>query len=276
MSSYLLQASELSKRFTQRSYPWSTQRQSLVALEPLDLQIEAGASVGVVGESGSGKTTLAKLVLGLERPSTGSVRVDGRIVSSARRTGSFGSKAQRRHWYSNVQLVFQDPRGSLNPRRRGRDILDVPLRQLTSLGSAERGARMHELLDLVMLPRGVLSRYPHELSGGQAQRLALARALAPNPRLLVLDEALSSLDVSLQAQMAALLHRLRHQLQLALLFISHDLPVVEALCERLLVLHRGRLVECGSCQRILRKPQAQYTQQLIDAVPRLRLRPLRG
>lgn len=270
MTRCVLQATDVSKHYDARSGAWGVRHRRVLALESTSLTIEAGTSIGVVGESGSGKTTLAKLLLGLERPCTGCVQVDGVVVSDAKRTGPFDSEARRLHWYKNVQLVFQDPRASLNPRRLGQDILGTPLRQLTSLNPPEQKARIQELLDLVQLPQRALQQYPHELSGGQAQRLALARALAPSPRLLVLDEALSSLDVSLQAQMAALLHRLRKELNLASLFISHDLPVVEALCDGLLVMHRGRVVESGRCEDVLRQPRDPYTQKLIAAVPRLR------
>jgi oligopeptide/dipeptide ABC transporter ATP-binding protein len=230
------------------------------ALRDVTLSIGDGQSVGLVGESGCGKSTLARIVVGLERPSMGSLTLTS--VPYPTKTAEM-----RRLVSSKVQMVFQDPRASLNPRKSGLELLRAPLEALTDSSAEQQLERARELLNLVELPSAVLSRYPHELSGGQAQRLAIARALAPEPRLLVLDEAVASLDVSIQARILRLLHRLRQQLKLSYLFISHDLGTVEILCDEIAVMYLGGIVEQAPTAALLGSPKHPYTRALLSAVP---------
>lgn len=239
-------------------------RQRTWALRDVSLAIAEGESIGLVGESSSGKSTLARVIVGLETPTEGSVALRGQTYPRA-------AKLRRRFVARAIQMVFQDPKSSLNPRKNALQTLTAPLSALTTLTPPEQRQRALELLELVELPKTLASSYPYELSGGQAQRLAIARALAPEPRLLVLDEALSSLDVSIQARVLRLLHRLRQDMGLGYLFIGHDLAVVEVLCERVAVMHRGAIVERGPTASVLREPAHEYTQRLLRAVPRLRL-----
>jgi len=241
--------------------PWQT------VLAPTDLVIAAGASVGLVGESGSGKTTLARIAAGLTPPSAGRVCWQGRPVD--------GLKGQARgRWRRQVQYVFQNPASALNPRHRVRRILAGTLAGLSAgsgewRGRADWRRRIAEVADQVGLGRALLDRFPHQLSGGQAQRVAIARALLGAPRLVILDEPVSALDVSLQAQILNLLGELRGRLGLTYLFISHDLAVVERLCEEVHVMRGGAIVERGATARVLRSPREAYTRGLVDAVPRL-------
>ncbi len=237
-------------------------------LEPTELRISEGAAVGLVGESGSGKTTLARIAAGLTRPSGGSVRWRGRAIDAL-------DEAERGRWRRELQYVFQNPATALNPRWRVQRILSSSLRGLaqgSALARDRRGRqrRIHEVADQVGLGSALLGRFPHQLSGGQAQRVAIARALLGTPKLLILDEPVSALDLSLQAQILALLADLRRELGLSYLFISHDLSVVERLCEELCVMHRGRIIEQGITADILHSPADRYTARLVDAVPRLR------
>jgi oligopeptide/dipeptide ABC transporter ATP-binding protein len=232
------------------------------AVSEASLRISRGEAVGVVGESGSGKSTLGRLLLGLLPATSGSVRFDGEEIKS------FGSD-EWRQLRRRMQIVFQDPYGSLDPRRRvGAQIADgMLIHGLAS--SAELPHRIMELLSLVGLDRVHAERFPHEFSGGQRQRIGIARALASGPEFLVADEPVSSLDVSIQAQILELLDRLRHELGLALLFISHDLPVVRYLCDRVIVMYLGRIVEEGPTEAVFSRPAHPYTRALLSAAPRL-------
>ena len=228
------------------------------AVDHVSLAVLSGETFGIVGESGSGKSTLARLMMGLERPSSGEVVVDGIDVASGRNLRPLRDVAQ---------MVFQDPMGSLDPRMLVHDIVAEPLRSLHVAG--DHAARVAELLDAVRLPADAGRRYPHEFSGGQRQRIAIARALAPAPKLLIADEPVSALDMSVQTATLELLDRLKRDFDLTMVFISHDLSVVHEICERVIVLQRGRIVETGSADGVLRAPQEQYTQALIAAIPRL-------
>lgn len=237
-------------------------RESTTAVHDVSLGIEAGSAFGLVGESGSGKSTLARMIVGLLAPSEGRVRVDGETV----RTDSV--RARRALW-RRVQFVHQNPRGALNPRLRVAQIVGAPLQSLHDMPADERTARVRRSLERVDLDPDAASRRPHAFSGGQAQRIAIARAIVGEPELLVLDEPTSALDVRVQAQVLGLLHRLREELGMTLLFISHDLPVVAALCSRVGVLEGGRLVEEGPRGRVFGSPRHAYTRRLLESVPRL-------
>jgi peptide/nickel transport system ATP-binding protein len=225
---------------------------SRTVLHGVSLHIAAGEALGLVGESGSGKSTLARTVLGLEAPQGGVVRVDGHDPRASRRGG--------------IGAVFQDPYGSLDPRMRVGASVAEPLLGLAP--RAERRRRVDEMLEAVGLPAAAAARYPHEFSGGQRQRIALARALVTLPALVVADEPVSSLDVSVQAQVLALIAELRARYGSAWLFISHDLAVVRLVTDRVAVLLEGRIVEEGLSAQVFSAPQHPYTQALVAAIPR--------
>ncbi|MGK5548007.1 dipeptide ABC transporter ATP-binding protein [Streptomyces sp. URMC 127] len=237
-----------------------SRRGAVHAVRGVSLHIGAGETLGLVGESGSGKSTTARVLAGLQRPTSGDVRFDGRDISRAA-----ADTRLRRELSRDVQLVFQDPYASLNPRRTVEEIVTTPLRVHTALGRAERRARAAELLEQVGLRAGDLPRYPHEFSGGQRQRIGMARALALRPRLIVADEPVSALDVSVQAQVLNLLMDLRDELGLSLLFVSHDLAVVRHFCDRVAVMRTGRVVESGPRDEVFGDPKAPYTRELLAA-----------
>ncbi|EJN08907.1 ABC transporter ATP-binding protein [Herbaspirillum sp. YR522] len=248
----------LSKTYGKRG--WSGREQRVThALDNVSLDLPAGSTLGIVGESGSGKSTLARNVLGLLLPDAGEIRVFGTPVE-------LDTAAGRRRHASQVQMVFQDPYGSLNPRRRVGDIVTQgPIAHGSTHAAAWKKAR--ELFDLVGLAPDALERYPHEFSGGQRQRIGLARALAMEPRILVADEPVSALDVSVQAQVLALLARLQDQLQLSILFITHDLRVAAQVCDRIAVMKAGQVVEVGDSSEIFDHASHSYTRALLAAVP---------
>jgi peptide/nickel transport system ATP-binding protein len=257
----LLAAEGVGKGYAGGGWLW-VKRHRVPVITDIGLVLFPGESVGLVGESGSGKTTLARIMAGLFAPD------QGRLLWRGRTVGELDSAAAA-DFRREVQYVFQDPVGALNPRHRIGRILDGSLRGLTDLGRSGRRARIAEVTAQVGLDSTLLQRFPHQLSGGQAQRVGVARALLGRPRLLILDEPVSALDVSLQAQLLNLLARLREQEDLAYLFISHDIAVVERLCDDILVMRAGRIVERGPCDRVLRAPAQDYTRRLLAAVPRL-------
>ncbi|WP_329397513.1 ABC transporter ATP-binding protein [Streptomyces melanogenes] len=232
----------------------------VVAVRDVSLRIEPGRTLGLVGESGSGKSTTARVLAGLQRPTAGAVRFDGRGVSDAAR-----DTALRRELSRDVQLVFQDPYASLNPRRTVEEIVTTPLRAHTRMDRDERRERAAGLLKQVGLAEDRLDRYPHEFSGGQRQRIGIARALAVRPRLVIADEPVSALDVSVQAQVLNLLMDLRDELGLSLLFVSHDLAVVRHVCDRVAVMRDGVLVESGERDQVFDAPVSEYTRGLLAA-----------
>jgi len=236
-------------------------------VEEVSLRIESGETLGLVGESGSGKTTLARMILGLVEPTQGSIRVNGIDVARA-------SCAELRRLRRQMQPVFQDPYAALNPRMKVLEIVTEPLvihRHEAGIktDSGVLRARAVKLLSEVGLDESALSRYPHEFSGGQRQRINIARALALRPRLLILDEPVSALDVSVGAQIVNLLRRLQREHGLTYLFISHSMPLVRYLSTRIAVMERGRLVETGEAVALCKHPQQAYTRQLIQATPEL-------
>jgi len=229
----------------------------------VSFRLEAGQSVGIVGESGSGKSTTARMLVGLEAPDAGRISVQGRDLAGRPR-----GRAERLARARAIQIVFQDPYLSLDPRLPVGAALEAVLRLHTDLSGPERRRRVLQLLEQVGLGEQQAAAVPRRLSGGQRQRVAIARALAVGPRVLVLDEAVSALDVSVQAQVLNLLTDIRHETGIGLVFISHDLAVVRYVCDQTLVMHRGSVVEHGSTRRLLDSPTHPYTRLLLSAVPR--------
>jgi oligopeptide/dipeptide ABC transporter ATP-binding protein len=232
------------------------------ALQNVSLNVERGETLGIIGESGSGKTTLARLLVGLDRPTEGRILLNGTDVSELRRRSP-------RELAKHIQYVFQDPVSSLNPRQTIRTILEAPLKYLHSMPGEIRHARVSELLAAVNLRDEFLDRYPHEFSGGQSQRIGLARALAAQPNVIVLDEPVSSLDVSVRTQVLNLLDDIKRHFRLTYVLISHDLAVIESMCDRVAVMYFGRVVESGPATSVLNKPLHPYTALLSDSVPRI-------
>jgi ABC-type oligopeptide transport system ATPase subunit len=257
----LLEVRRLVKHFTRKQGLF--QPPSVVkAVDDVSFTIEAGEMFGLVGESGSGKSTTGRCILRLLEPTSGEVRFRGEDVLQF-------SRSRMRLARRDMQIIFQDPFSSLNPRMRVGDIVEEPL-VIHRLGSrAERRARVEELFELVGLERDHLRRYPHEFSGGQRQRIGIARALALNPALVIADEAVSALDVSIQAQVVALLMDLQRRLKLTYLFIAHDLRLVEDICTRVAVMYLGKIVEMGDTRALFANPSHPYTRALLSAVPAL-------
>ena len=257
----LLETHQLCYRFD-RGRDLLGRKRKLPALTDVSLAVRAGETLGVLGESGSGKSTLARCLVGLRRPTSGHLWLDGEAMLPL-------NAVHRAALARAVQLVFQDPRGSLNPRHRVGAVLDHALGGHAPRGRAERRARVAQCLLEVGLEDALSDRLPGALSGGQAQRVAIARALARMPRLLILDEALASLDSATRREMIALLRELQRARGLAYLFISHDVPLVGELCDRVAVMRDGRVVELGTRDDVLCAPQDAYTRTLLAAVPRL-------
>jgi ABC-type oligopeptide transport system ATPase subunit len=265
----ILEAQDLVRVFGGGRRWYGAKKPELRAVDGVSLAVQPGTTLGIVGESGCGKSTLARMLTGLIPPTSGTIRLEGRPITRLK-------GAEKRRFHQTVQLVFQDPLSSLNPRKTVRQILQGPLEALTELDRDARRERVRALMDEVGLRPEFADRYPHEFSGGQAQRIGIARALAVEPRLLVLDEPVSALDVSVQAQVLSLFKDLQARRGLTYLFISHDLAVVEALATEVMVMHRGRAVETGSRRQVFTSPRHDYTRTLLAAVPVPGRRPVAG
>jgi len=247
----------LAKSYDSRSF--LGRKRSVAAASDVNIEIRRGQTLGIVGESGSGKSTVARCIARLIDPSAGAVLISGKDIASARSN-------QLHEMRRKVQMIFQDPYRSLSPRRTvGDSIIEGPMNY--GIGRDEALQRARNLLGILRLEPSALERYPHEFSGGQRQRICIARALAMEPELLIADEAVSALDVSVQAQVLRLLEEIRHSLNLAVLFITHDLCVAAQICDLVAVMSRGRVVEFGTAMQIFTAPQHEYTRALLDAAP---------
>jgi peptide/nickel transport system ATP-binding protein len=259
--SALLQVNDLKKHFVTRSGSFGLNARLIYAVDGVSLHVERGETLALVGESGCGKSTVGRAILGLFDITAGQVVLDGQRIDDL-------SPDARRPFRRRLQAVFQDPFSSLNPRMRVRDILAEPMRNFALAATrVEREERIAALIDKVRLPRDSINRWPHEFSGGQRQRIGIARALAAEPALIVCDEAVSALDVSVKAQIVNLLYDLQQELGLALLFISHDLAIVEHLAQRVSVMYLGKIVEVAPKRNIFAAPRHPYTKALLSAVP---------
>jgi ABC-type glutathione transport system ATPase component len=261
MAEDLLVARGLVVAYGRSSASFVGARKPVPVLHGVDIHVGRGETVGIVGESGSGKTTLGRALLGLVKPAAGTVTFDGSDITAL-------DEKARRPLRRRMQMIFQDPMSSLNPRHTIGRILTEPL--LLHGYADSRGAalsQVHGVLDRVGLSRTTVERYSFELSGGQRQRVGIARAVVLRPDFVLADEIVSGLDVSTQAQVLQLLKELTGEMSLALAFISHDLSVVRSICQRVVVMHEGRVVEEGPCQRVFTAPASAYTRMLIDAIP---------
>ncbi len=256
----LLTVRNLSKFFPVKKDTIFAPRKHLKAVDSVDLYIKPGETLGIVGESGCGKSTLAKTIARLYEPTTGEIHFKDIDFTQL-------SQKQLRPHRPKVQYVFQDPYESLNPRHTIASILEEPFIIHTQLNASERLEKIRDLLKRVGLPENALMKYPHEFSGGQRQRIGIARAIALEPELLICDEPVSALDVSVQAQIINLLIDLQKEMNLALLFIAHDLAVVKHISDRIGVMYLGSMVETASSQALFENPQHPYTQYLLDAIP---------
>jgi peptide/nickel transport system ATP-binding protein len=263
MSETLLVARDVSRVFSGRRQLFGARRPAVRAVDGVSLDVPRGRTLGIVGESGSGKSTLARLMVGLVAPTAGEIELDGSSVVEL-------ARHDRKALHRKAQMVFQDPLGSLNPRKTMRQILEAPLIALHGMDAAGRRRRVAELMSLVNLRGEFVERYPHEFSGGQSQRIGIARALAASPELIVLDEPVSALDVSIQAQVLKLLADLQARLSLTYVFISHDLAVIETISDEVAVMYQGKVVERGDREQIFAAPRHEYTRLLLASAPSAR------
>lgn len=260
MNQFLMKTEGLCKYFFRDSGFLGREQKVLKAVDTADLEVKHGETLALVGESGSGKTTLGKTMIRIYKPTKGKIWFEGDEICSV-------DGDRLRHYRRYMQMVFQDPTSALNPRKTVLDIISLPLRIYQNLSRTELRERVKELLEMVELPPDFLYRYPHALSAGQKQRVGIARALALNPKLIVLDEPTSALDVSVQAKILALLQRLRREFQLTYIYISHDLSVVKNISDRTAVMYLGQIMESALTDDLFENPLHPYTRALLSAIP---------
>ncbi len=230
------------------------------AVDGITMEFERGKAYGLVGESGCGKSTTGKAIIGLEKITSGSIVYEGENVTNKRRDRASA-------YNRDIQMIFQDAHSSLNPRKRVKEILSEPIRNFLKLTPQEESRKISELLAIVGMPEDAKLKYPHEFSGGQKQRLGIARAIATNPKLIICDEPVSALDLSVQAQVLNFMKDIQNEYGLSFLFISHDLGVVKHMCDEINIMYKGRFVETGSKNDIYQNPQHIYTKRLLSAIP---------
>jgi peptide/nickel transport system ATP-binding protein len=259
----LVQVKDLSKSFDDNFFTENS-KNSVMAVNKVSFEIKEGESFGLVGESGSGKSTIAKMIVNLFKPSAGNIFFDNVCITKIKQN------SEMMKFRKQIQMIFQDPYSSLNGRLKVRDIVSEPIKLHNPLiNKNDLDSYVFDLLESVELTQNSADRYPHEFSGGQRQRISIARALATQPRLLVCDEPTSALDVSIQAQILNLLKDLQEQLNLTILFISHDLPVVRQMCDRIGVLRDGKLCEVSDTEDLFLKPKHDYTKELLHLMPKI-------
>ena len=259
----LVQVKNLSKTFDDSFFTESS-KNSVMAVNDVSFNIKEGQSFGLVGESGSGKSTIAKMIVNLFRPTSGDIYFDDVCITKIK------NNKEMMKFRKQIQMIFQDPYSSLNGRLKVKDIISEPIKlHNPSVSSKDLNNYIYDLLESVELTQQSAERYPHEFSGGQRQRISIARALATQPRLLVCDEPTSALDVSIQAQILNLLKDLQEQLNLTILFISHDLPVVRQMCDRIAVLKNGKLCEISKTEELFKNPSHNYTKELLELMPKI-------
>lgn len=233
---------------------------NVLAVDGISMEFERGKAYGLVGESGCGKSTTGKSIIGLEKITSGSIIYEGENVTNKRRD-------RASNYSRDIQMIFQDAHSSLNPRKRVQDLLAEPIRNFLKLTPQEESRKINELLAIVGMPEDAKLKYPHEFSGGQKQRLGIARAIATNPKLIICDEPVSALDLSVQAQVLNFMKDIQNEYGLSYLFISHDLGVVKHMCDEINIMYKGRFVETGSKKDIYENPQHIYTKRLLSAIP---------
>ena len=260
--SELITIKDLKVHYPIRSGFFNRVTDHVYAVDGVDFIIEKGKTYGLVGESGSGKSTTGKAVVGLEKVTSGQIMYEGKDVTKRSNRKKIG-------YNKDVQMIFQDSMSSLNPKKRVLDIIAEPIRNFERLSDQEEKKKVNGLLDIVGMPEDALYKYPHEFSGGQRQRLGVARAVATNPKLIVADEPVSALDLSVQAQVLNFMKRIQQEFGLSYLFISHDLGVVKHMCDNIAIMYKGRFVEIGTREDIYNDPRHIYTKRLLSAIPRI-------
>ena len=255
-----MQINDLKVHYPIRGGFFNTVIDNVYAVDGITMEFERGKAYGLVGESGCGKSTTGKSIIGLEKITSGSIVYEGENVTNKRRDRTSA-------YNRDIQMIFQDAHSSLNPRKRVQDILAEPIRNFLKLTPQEETRKINELLAIVGMPEDAKLKYPHEFSGGQKQRLGIARAIATNPKLIICDEPVSALDLSVQAQVLNFMKDIQNEYGLSYLFISHDLGVVKHMCDEIFIMYKGRFVETGSKVDIYENPQHIYTKRLLSAIP---------
>lgn len=258
----LIEIKDLKVHYPIRSGFFNRVTDHVLAVDGVTFTIEKGKTYGLVGESGSGKSTTGKAIVGLEKVTSGDILYNGQnmVKKSARKAANYNK---------DVQMIFQDSMSSLNPKKRVIDIIAEPIRNFERLSDQEEKKKVQSLLDIVGMPTDAMYKYPHEFSGGQRQRLGVARAVATNPKLIVADEPVSALDLSVQAQVLNFMKNIQNEFGLSYLFISHDLGVVKYMCDNIAIMTKGRFVEIGTRDDIYNHPQHIYTKRLLSAIPKI-------
>lgn len=257
-----MQINNLKVHFPVRGGFYNTVIDTVYAVNGVSMEFERGKAYGLVGESGCGKSTLGKAIIGLEKITSGSIYYKGKNITNKHRD-------RKSHFNRDIQMIFQDSHSSLNPRKRVQDILAEPIRNFLNLTPKEESRKISELLEIVGIPDDARYKYPHEFSGGQKQRIGIARAIATNPKLIIADEPVSALDLSVQAQVLNFMKDIQQEFNLSYLFISHDLGVVKHMCDHISIMYKGRFVETGTRYDIYNNPQHIYTKRLLSAIPKI-------